>query len=47
MVLSSGYDEADLSVQFDGYGMAGFIQKPYRLAKLRSVLQRVLVEEEG
>jgi PAS domain S-box-containing protein len=42
VVLSSGYDESELSERFDGYGMAGFIQKPYQLAKLRGVLRSIL-----
>ncbi|MEM7113258.1 MAG: CHASE domain-containing protein [Chloroflexota bacterium] len=29
VVLSSGYDETDATVQFVGHGLSGFIQKPY------------------
>ncbi|MEZ4513816.1 MAG: CHASE domain-containing protein [Chloroflexota bacterium] len=29
VVLSSGYDESDATVQFVGHGLSGFIQKPY------------------
>ena len=42
VILSSGFEESEISERFDGYGMAGFLKKPYRLAKLRSVLQAVL-----
>jgi two-component system cell cycle sensor histidine kinase/response regulator CckA len=41
IVLSSGYEETELFERFDGYEMAGFIQKPYKLAKLREILQSV------
>ncbi len=46
VILSSGYEESELSQRFDGYGMAGFIQKPYRLTKLRAILQSVLKPEQ-
>ena len=39
IVLSSGYEETELFERFDGYDMAGFIQKPYKLAKLREILK--------
>ncbi|MBI4643025.1 MAG: response regulator [Deltaproteobacteria bacterium] len=42
VVLSSGYDEQDAMEQFIGQGLAGFIQKPYTVAKLQEVLNRVL-----
>lgn len=42
VVLSSGYDEQDATQQFAGQGLAGFIQKPYTVAKLQEVLNRVL-----
>jgi PAS domain S-box-containing protein len=42
VVLSSGYDEQDATQQFTGQGLAGFIQKPYTVAKLQEVLNRVL-----
>jgi len=42
VLLSSGYDEQDVTRRFEGTGPAGFIQKPYRpaelLAKVRDVL---------
>jgi signal transduction histidine kinase len=42
VILSSGYDEEDATKQFAGQGLAGFIQKPYTVAKLQEVLNRVL-----
>ena len=42
VVLSSGYDEQDATQQFVGKGLAGFIQKPYTVAKLQEVFARVL-----
>ncbi len=41
IILTSGYEESELTERFDGYDMAGFVQKPYRLGKLREVLRRV------
>ncbi len=45
VVLCSGYDETDLAERFDGYGMAGYVHKPYKLSKLRETLQSVLDAE--
>jgi CheY-like chemotaxis protein len=42
VILSSGYSEKESIRQFAGKGLAGFIQKPYRLAKLRETLREVL-----
>jgi len=42
VVLSSGYDAADLAARFAGHRIAGFLQKPYRLAELRSTVRRAL-----
>lgn len=42
VILSSGYNEQDVTQRFVGKGLAGFIQKPYTLANLRNVLKRVL-----
>jgi CheY-like chemotaxis protein len=44
VVLSSGYNEQEVTNRFAGQGLAAFIQKPYRvgdlLAKLRTVIER-------
>ena len=42
VVLSSGYDAAGLAARFAGHRIAGFLQKPYRLAELRSTVRRAL-----
>ena len=42
VVLSSGYNEEDVTQRFIGQGLAGFVQKPYTSAKLRITLNRVL-----
>jgi len=42
VVLSSGYNEQDLIARFASKGLAGFIQKPYVLRRLREVLAGTL-----
>jgi CheY-like chemotaxis protein len=42
VILSSGYNEQDVTQRFVGKGLAGFIQKPYQMAKLRATLMEVL-----
>ncbi len=42
VILSSGYNEEDVTQRFVGQRLAGFIQKPYTSAKLRVTLNRVL-----
>jgi two-component system, cell cycle sensor histidine kinase and response regulator CckA len=42
VILSSGYNEQDVTQRFVGKHLAGFIQKPYRLTELHSRLQEVL-----
>lgn len=42
VILSSGYNEEDVTQRFVGQGLAGFVQKPYNSAKLRVTLNRVL-----
>ena len=42
MILSSGYDESDVTSRFAGEGLVGFIQKPYRSDSLRAKLRMVL-----
>ena len=41
VILSSGYNEQEAIQQFASQGLAGFIQKPYRLQNLRAELERV------
>jgi PAS domain S-box-containing protein len=42
VILTSGYNEQDVIQHFAGKGLAGFIQKPYRLANLRETLHNLL-----
>ncbi len=42
VILASGYDEQDAVQRFAGEGLAGFIQKPFRLADLKARLDRAL-----
>jgi CheY-like chemotaxis protein len=42
VILSSGYNEQEVTQRFVGKGLAGFVQKPYTLAKLQEILRRVL-----
>ena len=39
VILSTGYGEHDAIRHFVGQGLAGFLAKPYTLAKLRTVLR--------
>ncbi len=42
VLLSSGYDEQEVTARFCEAGMAGFIQKPYQLETLAAQLRQVL-----
>jgi PAS domain S-box-containing protein len=42
VILSSGYNEQDAVQRFSGEGLAGFIQKPYRLNELKEKVARLL-----
>ncbi len=42
VVLSSGYNEQEIKSRFAGKGLAGFIQKPYKLNVLSDILKKVL-----
>ncbi|WP_239027779.1 response regulator [Geomonas subterranea] len=45
VILSSGFSEQEITERFTGRGLAGFIQKPYRLADLSQKLQRIRAKE--
>ncbi len=47
VIISSGYNEQEVTQRFVGKHLAGFIQKPYRLNELHSKLQDVLKEGTG
>ncbi len=44
VVLSSGYNEQDVTQRFAGKGLAGFIQKPYTLEPLRAAIQKAFAK---
>lgn len=39
VIISSGYSEEEVTRSFLGKGLAGFIQKPYRLSQLKEVIK--------
>jgi len=41
VIMSSGYNEQDVTQRFLGKGLAGFIQKPYRLSVLMDALRQL------
>lgn len=42
VILSSGFAEREVLRKFEGEGLSGFLQKPYRLKNLQEELARVL-----
>jgi len=42
VIMSSGYNEQDVTQRFVGMGLTGFIQKPYTMANLLSALKKAL-----
>ena len=42
VILCSGFSEQEIAERFAGEGLAGFLQKPYGLERLRKALARVL-----
>jgi hypothetical protein len=42
VLLTSGYNASEVNRRFAGKGLAGFIQKPYRLDALHRALGKVL-----
>jgi CheY-like chemotaxis protein len=41
VIMSSGYNEQEVTQKFIGKGLAGFIQKPYKLSTLQEVIKSV------
>jgi len=41
VIISSGYNEQDVARRFVGKGLAGFIQKPYKLSELRQKMREI------
>ncbi|WP_246014577.1 ATP-binding protein [Geomonas oryzae] len=44
VVISSGYNEQEVTMKFAGAGPSGFIQKPYRVSEMSRTLRGVLGE---
>jgi PAS domain S-box-containing protein len=44
VILMSGYNEQDAVERFTGRGLAGFLQKPFQIDRLRACLQAALAE---
>lgn len=42
VVLMSGYSRQELAARYDAEGLAGFIQKPFRLEELEACLRNIL-----
>jgi two-component system, cell cycle sensor histidine kinase and response regulator CckA len=41
VIVSSGYNEQDVAQRFVGKGLAGFIQKPYKVSELGEKMREV------
>jgi hypothetical protein len=39
--MSSGFNEQEVTQKFVGKGLAGFIQKPYKLSALKEAIQKI------
>lgn len=46
VILCSGYGEEDATLRFRGEGLAGFVQKPYRMEELRDKIERALKRQD-
>ena len=45
LIVSSGYSDAPVMADFQSYGFAGVLPKPWSAAELSDVFQRVLVAD--
>jgi PAS domain S-box-containing protein len=41
VIMSSGYNEQEVTQKFVGKGLAGFIQKPYKLSTLKETIRKI------
>ena len=46
VILSSGYNEQEISERFEGLGLSGFIQKPYQAHQLIEKVREALPANE-
>jgi two-component system cell cycle sensor histidine kinase/response regulator CckA len=42
VIVTSGYNEQEITQRFAGKGLAGFVQKPFTLSTLQEILKAVL-----
>ena len=42
VIVSSGYAPAEQEAHFRGLGIAGYLQKPYRMSELTDIIERAL-----
>ncbi|MFZ4855539.1 MAG: response regulator [Desulfuromonadaceae bacterium] len=42
VIMSSGYNEQEVTQKFVGKGLAGFIQKPYKLSVLEETIRKIV-----
>jgi two-component system, cell cycle sensor histidine kinase and response regulator CckA len=42
IIMSSGYNELEVTERFIGEGLSGFLQKPYKLSELREAIRKVV-----
>ncbi len=42
VIMSSGYNEQEVTQKFAGKGLAGFIQKPYKLSVLKEAIRKMI-----
>jgi PAS domain S-box-containing protein len=47
VILLSGYSEKDATCRFEGRGLSGFLQKPFRLEELRDKLYSIFAGNEA
>jgi len=47
VILASGYNQQDVTQRFTGKGLAGFLQKPFRLESLTEMVKAILDPEDA
>jgi len=47
VILASGYNQQDVTQRFTGKGLAGFLQKPFRLESLTEMVKSILDSKDG
>jgi PAS domain S-box-containing protein len=47
VIISSGYNEQEVTQKFMGKGLAGFIQKPYKVSELKDTIRSLRLPAQG